>query len=503
MKYFKKTVSLLLVAVMILALAACGNDSSSSSSSSAKSSESASASSSADESSSKASAGLKSDTTREIEIGSWYEQFYTSDHQSVDDNPNVQNYDIAQMQLDNMRAIESKYNIELRYVNLTWTGCIESINTSIMAGKPDCDVYLVDLQFGIPAVIAGYATAIEDILASDIIDEQHKDVLSDAGSVVVKTLCLNPGGKTYLFAANSVNLDGYPLGYNKDLITQYNLEDPYELAAKGEWTWDKWRAMMKEITKDKDNNGTTDQWGFRGPWTVLLDELLMSNGAHIVSPIKGDDGKVHEFLSSPATVEVLNFLYDMYQTDKVSFWDADCDSNWNDNVYAWASGNIGFWIDAAWIAQEADRDMNMLNQRAVVSWPVGPSGDAAKNCSFNQTKGSYYIIPAGAENPQQLYCVMYDYFNWYAGDTTLRDDDEWFREWNYNDQNFEVVKAMADNDSDITMDLWDQVTYATDFQIRGIIETGTGPDVSSIDVSSFVQANKQIVQDYVDKLFNK
>ena len=505
MKYFKKTVSLLLATVMVLALAGCGDSSSSSSGSS-----SASSSSSAESgSNSTAPASLKSDKTREIQIGSWYDQYYTSDHHSVDDNPNVQNYDIAEMQLNNMRAVEQKYNIELRYNNLTWTGCIESINTSIMAGTPDCQVYLTDLQFGIPAVIAGYATALEDILNSDIIEERYKDVLS-GNSVVMKSLCLQPGvAKTYLFSANAVNLTAYPLGYNRDLIKKYGLEDPRELAAKGEWNWDKWMSMMKELTKDTNNDGTNDFWGFRGPWTTLYDSLLMSNGAHVVSPIVGEDGKVHEMLSSKETGEVLNFLHEMYQEAKVSFWTAECDSDWNSNVYAWAEGNIGFWVDQAWIAQEADKDQAMMNvsnpsesAREVVTWPIGPSGNADTNAQFNQTKGSYYIIPAGVENPQQIYCVMYDYFNWYADDTNLRDDDEWFREWNYNEENFEVLKGMADEAKDYTMDLWDQVKYDESFQVRGIIETGTGPDVQAIDVSSFVQANKQIVQDYCDTLFN-
>jgi len=502
--YLKKSVALLLVAVMVLALAACGSKSSSSSSSSAANS---SSSSSDGSSSSDSSSSLYSKDTREILIGTWYEQYYTSDHQSVDDNPSVTNLINAQMQLDNMRAIEKKYNIELRFWNMTWQGVIESINTSIMAGKPDCAVYLVDLQFGIPAVLAGYAMSLEDILQRDakasLVDEAHKDIFSDAGSVVVKTLNLSPGSAdTYLFSANAINLAAYPLGYNSDLIKKYGLEDPADLMAKGEWTWEKWRAMMKAITQDTDSDGATDQWGFRGAWNVLFPALLMSNNAHIASPIKGEDGKVHEMLTSQPTIEALNFLHDMYQVDKVSFWDPDCDANWNDNVYAWAKQNIGFWVDQAWIAQEADPDQVMLKNRCVVTWPVGPSGNKDTNPMFNQTVGSYYIIPAGTEDAQQVYCVMYDFFNWYAGDTTLRDDDEWYRNWTYTDANFEVLKSMADEAKDYTMELWDQVPYDEALTIRAIIETGNSPDFQPIDVSTFVEANKNRVEDYVNKLFN-
>ena len=144
-----------------------------------------------------------------------------------------------------------------------------------------------------------------------------------------------------------------------------------------------------------------------------------------------------------------------------------------------------------------------MKNRVLVTWPVGPSGNKDTNPMFNQTVGSYYIIPSGTEDAQQVYCVMYDYFNWYAGDTTLRDDDEWFRTWTYTDENFDVLKSMADEDKDYTMELWDQVPYDEALTIRAIIELGANPDFQPIDVSTFVEANKNRVQDYVDKLFNK
>ncbi len=491
MSYFKKTVAVLLVAVMALGIVACGKKEENPNNEVTKSK-------------------LYQEETRAIYIGTWYESYYTSAHDDINDNPNVDNIAEAEMNLNNMRTIEQKYNIELYYDNLTWNGVIESINTSIMAGSPESDVYMVDMQFGLPAVLAGYAYDLEYILnespeaQNGMIEDKYKDILTDAGSNIVKTIQFTTDGKHYLFGANAIDLGGMALGYNMDLISQYGLTDPYEYFLNGQWNWDNWLAEMQTLTQDTNSDGAMspdDMWGYRGAWTNLLIQLLMSNNATIASLKDDGSGKITEQLTSKPATEVLNFLYDMYQTYGVSFWDADCDADWNDNVYAFASGNIGFWNSACWITQEADPDQNLINSMGMVTWPTGPSGNAETNPNINSTTGTYYMIPAGIENPALIFCVLYDYFNWYNDDLSIRDNTTWFEEWCYNEQNFEVLKSMGDSESDYVFDLWQQITFAEEYQIRGIIETGA--DATPITVAEFQQANKQLVQDYLDQNFNK
>lgn len=485
MSYMKKIVAVLLVAVMAIGLVACGKEP-------VKKTEIE-------------KSPLYQETTRRLEIGSWYEQYYTSAHDDIYDNPEVDNIENAEKSLQNMRTIEQRYNVTLYYNNMTWNGVIESINTSIMAGTPDADIYMVDLQFGIAAVLNDYAYSLEYILnespEASKVEEKYKDILSAEGSDIVKTLRFTTDGKSYLFGGNSIELGAYALGYNKKLINQYGLDDPYELYMNNTWTWDAWLEMMKTITQDTDGDGATDQWGWRGAWTNMLSQLLFSNGATIASIEADESGYITEQLTSKETTEALNFLYDMYQVHKVSFWDADCDADWNDNVYAWAQGNIGFWLSAAWITSEADKDQLLFEDMGMVNWPVGPSGDASTNASINSTTGTYFMIPTGVENPALVYCVMYDYFNWYDNDLTLRDDPSWFEEWTYTEENFEMLKSMGDETRDFALDLWQQVSFDEAYTVRGLIETS--PDAVPITVAEFQQANKQIVQDYLDQNFNK
>lgn len=61
--------------------------------------------------------------------------------------------------------------------------------------------------------------------------------------------------------------------YNKNLIEKANLEDPIELAAKGEWTYDKLIEYSKAISKLGDSTYGFSIWNYQSPndWNILLD----------------------------------------------------------------------------------------------------------------------------------------------------------------------------------------------------------------------------------------
>ena len=94
------------------------------------------------------------------------------------------------MKLDAVRAVEEKWNCKIEWVNLGWDGIIDSINTSVTAGTPDCDIYLTDLQFGISPVANGYVQKISDYAPAD------SDILTD-GTVFTRQNLL--GNDDYLF----------------------------------------------------------------------------------------------------------------------------------------------------------------------------------------------------------------------------------------------------------------------------------------------------------------
>jgi ABC-type glycerol-3-phosphate transport system substrate-binding protein len=57
----------------------------------------------------------------------------------------------------------------------------------------------------------------------------------------------------------------FAIYYNKSLVQQLGLKDPWE-TARGEWTWDDLIELCTRATRDTDGDGKVDQWGMIWPW---------------------------------------------------------------------------------------------------------------------------------------------------------------------------------------------------------------------------------------------
>ena len=91
-----------------------------------------------------------------------------------------------------------------------------------------------------------------------------------------------------------------------------SLPDPQELYNQGEWNWDKFMELAKQATKDTDNDGKIDVYGFSG-WPIdVLRHFTAANGGTIV-----DDENAKEGLSDPKTIEAAEFVKRLYNVENV------------------------------------------------------------------------------------------------------------------------------------------------------------------------------------------
>lgn len=413
----RKIISILLTACMLFAIAACG------------------------EGGKEGSSGNKSGAPRKIVIGTWYEIYYVSKHTDIYDNPTVTDPFTAEMRLAKMREIEEKHNIELDFFNLTWSGIQESIITSIMAGSPDCDIYITDTQFGIPAALNGLAISLEEmnLQDTDVFNEQK----------VMRYLNLGQE-QSYLFNTSVLSeVRTYVLAFNMDMIKAKNLENPQDLWDRGEWTWDKWREYLKALT-DLDNN----IYGWSGYWTNMLSHMLFANGTTIASGPKTT-------ITSPATIQVLDFFFTIYNTDRTARpWE---EGNWEINNNMYADGRSAFWIGADWLFGEQG-GAELPFEIGVVPWPTGPSG--SNNRLHGGVGGNWYMIPKGTDNPRQVYDVIYDWLNWFDYERELAEDLEWSQNQYMTERNFGYALMMAQNTG---LDLWNDIGLGDDFSMIDIM----------------------------------
>lgn len=408
------------------------------------------------------------DEVRRINIGAWWKQYYDSSHNAVTDNPSYRENVIDQLKFDNVTVIEEKYNCEFYWQNLTYEGVKESINQSILEGQPDCDIYLVDLSFGIPAALNGLALDLKRVLP------EEDDLFTTQKNI--KFLDLGDGKACILKrveAATTVEAT-YPLAFNKQMLEENNLEDPRELYKNGKWTWDTFIDYCKVLTKDVDGDGQLDQYGYCGFICDTFEQLLLSNGASVAA------GKTEE-LSSAETREVLQMVSDMYNRYQICYpYDLESGEDASTMREKYQDGNIGFFPIAAWIAGEhADYDYNgakgstLAFDTVYVQWPIGPSGDATTNAG-KVSAGEYYIIPQGVKDPQMVYQVLYDMWNWYGGDVSVRDDEAalfwWYavtaKDEQLQKENFDTMYEIGSRE---TFELWNSLNIGYDWSglVRG------------------------------------
>ena len=378
--------------------------------------------------------------------------------------------------------------MNIEFVNLTYTGVQDSINTSILAGTPDCDIYLVELGWGIPAAMKGYFVDLRTILPED------SDIFTK--QTVLTGTSVAGGDEVYFFTPIGMS-NTYPLMFNLQMIEDANLEDPRDLYERGEWTWDKFIEYCQALTKDTDGDGVNDQYGFCGYINDVINNLTLSNGCTIAS------GATETF-SSVEVGECLQLVQDMYNTYNCAYpYDTDYDSASDSMRVAYMKGNIGFSVGAVWIlngqgAYSTTSDSMLEFDTVFVPWPVGPHGDKDTNALLQVGSGnSYYAIPVGVEDPELVYNVFYDWQNYFHDDTSIRDDEEtlwwWISETGKKEElqyyNFEVQKLCLTRQQ---VDLYEALGVSPDW-VQLIDGTMT--------VAQFQETYKQQYQDGLDTLF--
>ena len=414
------------------------------------------------------------DGKRHIIVACFYDRYYDSSHHDIFDDPNVNDPETALMTLNRVRYVEEKYDVIIEYVNMTWDGIIENIPISIMTGWPDADVYIGDTQFLIPAVLNGMATSLEDMG----IPADH-DVFAPPGENIVMESFKIPGqDKTYMFTTAGVDTGMYMLGYNREMIQNHNLEDPQDLWYKGEWTWEVFREYCRVLT-----DVSQDIYGYSGLWSNFLQSLLFSNDtAFAAGPVQTVD--------SPKTLEVLNFIHELYNVDKTARpWNSD---DWAINNSIYAEGKSGFWISAFWINDEYGGTSSTFDI-GMVPFPVGPQGNFETMATTN-ISGNYYFIPRYIKDADEVFNIIYDLENWHEGDLEYRDDIQWWKDLMISQSNIDAyMSASGRMGFDLLMDLGFPPS------IPLILETTMGP--AEYTPAQYAETYRQVFQDALDNYF--
>lgn len=191
-----------------------------------------------------------------------------------------------------------------------------------------------------------------------------------------------------LFGLN-VLFGGTVVYYNKTLMKEAGLEDPYTLWQKGQWTYEKFVEHAKKLSK-KDSRGKATQFGTLIPPFPNWVPLVWGFGGEIV------DLKSHRsLLTDSKTLAGLQFIADL----RYKHGCAPTPAQVANSAFTFESGKLGMYFD--WMG------MTPRYRKVVKSfdWDVVPIPTGPVN-GYTVVKGNQIVVPQNCQHPQAAWRFM-------------------------------------------------------------------------------------------------
>ena len=134
---------------------------------------------------------------------------------------------------------------------------------------------------------------------------------------------LSYDGKTFIamgdFALTTV-ASTYCFYYNKQIASDYDLEGIYDIVNEGKWTIDRLTEISKEVYRDLNGNGTTDEndlYGFSMWARSPVNAFLWSFGEKLGK--KQEDGTIVLDYFNDKVIDIYNKLYELCCVNETTF----------------------------------------------------------------------------------------------------------------------------------------------------------------------------------------
>lgn len=179
-------------------------------------------------------------------------------------------------------------------------------------------------------------------------------------------------GKNYYSAIGDTNLTTIDftnvLLFNKNILSDYNLEDIYTLVDEGRWTFDKYGEYGSAVLLDLNGNGRmdpNDQWGMLGVAKYLHCSLIQATGVMYIS--KDEDGyPVYDMATNEKFINVFEKIFQICNDNGAWYLtnDGDNESATYHNMFR---NNQGLFLTTMFYLIESLRDME--SQFGVIPFP--------------------------------------------------------------------------------------------------------------------------------------
>jgi hypothetical protein len=208
-------------------------------------------------------------------------------------------------------ALEEKYNCKFVMHDFLETAGETQANLvverNVKAGDKSYDLLMTHMIYGIDSATKGVFHDIAKFPNIDLSKPYWNKGANEGCSV---------GNRLYMGLSDlsfSTNENLYCLFFNKKLMRDYGVEDPYELVRNNKWTFDKFAEVIKYGTADLDGNGKMDDKDRYGYISTPAAQFFWAGGGHMMAKDENDIPYID--LINPKTLDIYDKTYDIVNSE--------------------------------------------------------------------------------------------------------------------------------------------------------------------------------------------
>lgn len=293
-----------------------------------------------------------------------------------------------------IESVEEMFNVKIEFVTIPGGERMQAIASGILAGDAPADVFigLNQDQIDVNTLAAqGLLHPVDEYIDSAWIDGMPAMYRAQAVALPLQ-------GRTYGFTGEFFyQTEQMVVAFNKEIIEQEGLPNPYDLYFSGDWTWDAFREIAYAATQDTTGDGEIDRWGASAwqindtGWAVGIGivDWAMSNGGVLARIV---DGRLEYTFHEDPVVEAIDFWKELFA----------------DNVarrgYIGQNGDVALVVTAVHtLAYDNMRDLPF--DWGIVPLPKGPNADE-HTAPRGIGMGAGSAIPVSEEQPEAVLEVV-------------------------------------------------------------------------------------------------
>ncbi len=223
---------------------------------------------------------------------------------------------------------------------------------------------------------------------------------------------LRLGNNTYYGVSDYMIPCPYVIFFNKEMIVDRNMDNPYDLVYEGKWTLDKFVSMATSVTQDVNGDGkftvdddivgvTTNEGSKYIPFMTGADQFITS---------VGEDGKIHLDMNNEKTFKIIETLHKLMETKGTTYQAQGSDKE--EDVFPMDSGRLLFRLGAitsAEVYRDCEVDIGMLPY---------PKYDEAQENYVSQDWGGLMCVPATISDPDMVGAVI-ELLSWESANNVI------------------------------------------------------------------------------------